>query len=119
MNITAVFARKESEFYESECAIEKVIELSVPDYLRFRSNMLADYDFISDNADIMHNDADGVKHCILVMGEGINDGVLVDSQGYSYARYTAFLPEAHLIIKDQLQSKEPVSDDEPVTTMSL
>lgn len=30
---------------------------------------------------------DGVWHCLLVTGEGMEDGVLVESEGSSYARY--------------------------------
>lgn len=32
-------------------------------------------------------------HCLLVTGEGHRDGVLVEAEGYSYARYAAYVPE--------------------------
>ena len=32
-------------------------------------------------------------HCVLVKGETSKDGVLVDAEGYSYARYAAFAPD--------------------------
>ena len=32
-------------------------------------------------------------HCVLVKGENSRDGILVDAEGYSYARYAAFAPD--------------------------
>lgn len=37
---------------------------------------------------------DGVWHCLLVAGEGMDEGVLVESEGSAYARYSAFVPFA-------------------------
>lgn len=47
-----------------------------------------EYDFLRKNKDQMgfHN---GIRQCVLVLGESSEDGVLVDSSGYGYARYTA------------------------------
>jgi len=47
-----------------------------------------EYDFLRKNKDQMgfHN---GIRQCAMVMGESSEDGVLVDSSGYDYARYTA------------------------------
>ena len=32
-------------------------------------------------------------HCLLVKGENSKDGILVDMEGYHYARYAAFVPD--------------------------
>ena len=56
--------------------------------------MLDDYDFIRNNIDLMYCDREGVYHCLLVVGEDRPDGILVESEGSSYARYAAFLPNA-------------------------
>ena len=32
-------------------------------------------------------------HCVLVKGETSRDGILVEAEGYSYARYAAFAPD--------------------------
>jgi len=89
----AIFSRKESRFEHEPCVIEKVIRLSGAEYDRFRRNMLEDQDFIADNKALMFH-ADGARHCLLVVGEERRDGVLVDSSGYDYARYSAFVPNA-------------------------
>ncbi|HHV75740.1 MAG TPA: hypothetical protein GXX41_14130, partial [Thermoanaerobacterium sp.] len=57
-------------------------------------NMLDDYNFIRNNIDLMYCDREGVYHCLLMVGEDRPDGILVESEGSSYARYSAFLPNA-------------------------
>lgn len=90
----AILERKESTFGTRDCVIEKVIRLSGAEYDRFASDMLADQDFIKENAHLCRPDSSGRLHCLLVVGEGRRDGVLVDSSGYDYARYSAFIPNA-------------------------
>lgn len=93
ISTNAIFSRKESQFEHEPCVVEKTIRLSGTEYDRFRRNMLADQDFISGNKEHMFF-ADGAHHCLLVVGEGRRDGVLVDSSGHDYARYAAFIPNA-------------------------
>ena len=35
-------------------------------------------------------DDDFACHCILVMTQGAGDGILIESEGYKYARYAAY-----------------------------
>ena len=49
--------------------------------------------FIAENIDLMYQDDDDVFHCILVTGENRTDGILVESEGYGYARYASYIPE--------------------------
>lgn len=82
--------------------VEKVVELSESEYARFYQSPLAEYDFISKHRGAMRQDADGTRHCLLVLGENQEDGILVDAEGYDYARYHAFLPKARqLYLLDQ------------------
>ena len=60
----------------------------------FSKNMLKDYEFIKNSKDQMYIDRNGIFHCILVVGEGKQDGILIEAEGYSYSRYSAFLPNA-------------------------
>jgi hypothetical protein len=39
-------------------------------------------------------DEQGRHHCLLVVGDGRRDGILVNSEGGAYARYSAFVPNA-------------------------
>ena len=63
--------------------------------------MLNDYDFIADYANETYDDGER-KHCLLVLGEGEDDGILVCSEGSFYARYSAYLPKARQILRDEL-----------------
>jgi len=103
LKTTAVFKCKDADLEPRDCVVEKVIPLSGPAYDAFSRNLLRDYDFIRDNTDLMYRDVDSVMHCLLVIGENRPDGILVESEGYDYARYAALLPNAQV----WLQSQEP------------
>ncbi len=98
----AQFRRKESVLQQDECEIEKVVELSREEFHHFKNNMLDDYDFISENSDLMCVDKTGTTHCILVLGDDYDEGILVNSEGSSYARYSALLPNARSFIEQQM-----------------
>lgn len=99
MNLKAKFYCKDYGIDVKPCTVEKVIELNENDYAHFSQNLIEEYDFIKENADCMYQDTDNVRHCLLILGENHNDGILVDAQGYDYARYTAYLPDARNIAR--------------------
>jgi hypothetical protein len=103
ISTNAIFYRKESSFETTPCIIEKVITLSGAEYDIFRDNMLKDCEFISENKECMYVDVNGTTHCLLVLGENRDDGVLIDSQGFDYSRCSSFLPNARLLIESQTQ----------------
>ncbi len=45
---------------------------------------------------------DGVLHCLLALGEGSNDGVLIEAEGYDYARYAAYIPGMRDIVNAEI-----------------
>jgi len=87
----AEFERKNPKVYTMECVIEKVVCLPAELYTVFTQNLLESYDFLEENKKYMWVEND-VWHCILVTGEGLEEGVLVQSEGASYARYSSFVP---------------------------
>ena len=89
----AIFERKPNFIFDN-FVIEKTITVSSESFLSFLQKPLRDQTFIEDNNEIMYQDEHGVNHCLLVMGEGMSEGVLVESEGYNYARYAAYVPEA-------------------------
>lgn len=93
----AEFHRKEPQVKAKECVIEKVIRLPREEYAAFTRRLLDDYDFIERNRELM-GERDGVWHCLLVTGEGVEEGVLVQSEGASYARYSSFVPSVSAMI---------------------
>ena len=66
--------------------------------------MLDNYDFIRDHVDAMYRDRDGLDHCLLVLGEGHEEGILVESEGSAYARYSSLLPNARSFMQKNIQT---------------
>lgn len=56
--------------------------------------MLDDYDFISKYEGSLHVEQDGVTNALLVLNAKTGEGILVNSEGSAYARYSAYLPFA-------------------------
>jgi hypothetical protein len=73
-----------------EIIVEKVILLDSDDMNDFENDLLEDRDFIKDNVEFMYQDNNKVEHCILVMRDGGYYGIVVQSEGYHYARYSAY-----------------------------
>ena len=42
---------------------------------------------------------DNTRHCILALDEAGEDGILIDPQGYSYPRYSAYIPNAKQMLQ--------------------
>lgn len=89
VDIEEVKRRSNREEPKCEYTIEKVIALPEKDYLAFADTLLEDNEIVKANHDLMYVDANGIWHCILVKAQGGKDGILVESEGYDYARYTA------------------------------
>ena len=117
MQARAIFRRKEVCFEPSECEIEKVIHLSDSDFARFQQTLLDNYDFLHDNADLMRVE-NGVTHCLLVVGETFEDGILVNSEGSDYARYAAYFPNAKSFLLTQGQTQQVVQAEAPAEAAS-
>lgn len=98
----AIFERKVNNFAATDCIIEKIVELSESEYKSFRTNLLRDSVFISENKEHMYMDRKGTYHCLLVLGENQPEGVLVESEGYDYARYASLLPGARDFVMARL-----------------
>jgi hypothetical protein len=76
--------------------IEKEVIIDKDLFETFIHDPLDDYEFIKDNIDVMYCDKDDVFHCIFVTSNEHDFGILVESEGYHYARYTAYLPKSVL-----------------------
>jgi len=102
LNLQAIFTRKAGDYPVGNCVIEKIVELPENEYKYFKTAPLQDMSFIAENTDLMYKDSDGVFHCLLVLGEGSSDGVLIESEGYNYARYSSFMPGAREFVTARL-----------------
>ena len=112
MIIQAELRRKQSEYEGEACVVDKVIELPAQRFQQFSRALLADYDFIAENKDVKY-DADS-RHCMLILDADGTDGFLVDPQGYNYARYSAFVPNARsLLTPDVVLDRSYLSGQAP------
>ena len=101
MNFKARFERKASAPEVTDADIVGVVTLNQEQFAWFSERLLDDYDFIADYAKETYDDGER-KHCLLVLGEGEDDGILVCSEGSFYARYSAYLPKARQILRDEV-----------------
>ena len=97
MIIQAELRRKQSEYEGEACSVDKVIELPAQRFKQFSRALLTDYDFIAENKNAIRHDEDA-RHCLLILDADGTDGFLVDPQGYNYARYSAFVPNARSLL---------------------
>ena len=91
--------RKEPEIHFDTCQVDHVITLSEPAFLEFQHNLMTDRDFLREfNREYASSYTEGVRPGLLVLGEGSDDGIFVCTEGYDYARYSAYVPNARQIL---------------------
>ena len=100
---TAPAIKDVDEIRTDECKIEAVVVLDAEEFADFRRRLFVTRDFIVDNHDYMYLDRNGISHCLLVLGDGQPDGILVDSGLSQHAKFTSFLPNAVDFMKKQIQ----------------
>ena len=98
MKINAQMQHKPGAFDFDDCYIERVVEVSKVDFFAMSRCPLGTHSVIRQNKDAMGHDEKGI-HCLLVLGEGGRDGILMDSEGYDYCRLAAYIPEARTIVE--------------------
>lgn len=72
--------------------VVKVTQLSAQQFQHFSANLLRDMPFLIANKYLTGYDK-GVTRCLLVTTRRNRDGILVDCQGFDYARYSAYVPD--------------------------
>jgi len=113
MIIQAELKCKQTGCEADPCAVDKVIELPSPRFKQFSRALLADYDFIAENKNAIRHDEEA-RHCLLILDAEGKDGFLIDPQGYNYARYSAFIPNARsLLMPDMGIDRSYLSPTEP------
>ena len=87
--------------------IEKIIELPDDRFKEVCSDLLDDYDFLEETTDLMYVDKNGVWHVVLVKAENGSEAVIVNAEGYSYFRYSSYIPDCTQLVK---QFNGPITD---------
>lgn len=73
--------------------VEKVVELTPRQFEYFSNHLLSDDAlFLQRNIDLMRFE-EGCYHCLLVTTPDRSEGILVDAEGFDYARYASYVPD--------------------------
>ena len=97
MIINAVMNRK-ADFYEpKKCVVEKVIDVYETEFKKMLEKPLERNYYLAPYRSLM-GFYDNAYHCILFVDQNSSDGLLVNSEGSDYARYSQFIPNAKDII---------------------
>ena len=94
--------RKESEFRTKSCVVEKAIGVPHAEFDELKRHPLRDNKLIAENVDIMYCDRDDNYHCLLIYDEEQGDGLIIESEGTSYARYSQYIPGAKELVEKHL-----------------
>lgn len=103
MILNAVMNRKADCYEAKKCVVEKVIDVHETEFKKMlekpleRNYHLAPYRGLTG----FYDDA---YHCVLFVDQNSGDGLLVNSEGSNYARYSQFIPNAKDIVLKQEQS---------------
>ena len=88
---------REPEILAPPWEIVHTVELPPGDFRKFKEDLLQPQPFIMEHASEMYMDEHGLTHGMLVLCAGIDDGILVNSEGSSYARYAAYISGARTL----------------------
>ncbi len=102
MKFKANFLYKPGSFQMDDCKVEKVVELSHDEFCKLKITPGVNQPFIAENKDCMYV-KDGYMHCLLALGKGERDGVLIHAQGYNYPRYAAYIPGMRDILNAEME----------------
>ena len=81
--------------------ITKVIELPANQYRRYMNELWQDVTFISRNESNMRFDEKSETFlCLFVTCQDATNGLLVEAEGFDYARYAAFIPDKKALALD-------------------
>lgn len=89
--VAEIEKRDKESLEQDECIIEKTIVLSKGEFNALAKRLLADSKLIAANLESMYVDENGVWHCIEVTHAKSDLSILIEGEGYSYARYTAII----------------------------
>ncbi|MCM1530533.1 MAG: DUF6329 domain-containing protein [Alistipes sp.] len=104
--------RKESEFRTKFCVVEKAIAVSHGEFEYLKNHPLRDNELIAENAEMMYCDSDDNYHCLLIYDKENGDGLLIESEGFSYARYAQDIPRAKELVECHQNPEMSLTDGE-------
>ncbi len=99
LKFSSTLNHKQSDYKTREIIVEKVITLYGRSFSELKDHPLRDNPYIAQNRDLMYIDDNDIAHCLLMVDYDSGDGILVESEGSSYARKSQFIPNAEALIE--------------------
>ncbi|WP_294445288.1 DUF6329 domain-containing protein, partial [Ruminococcus flavefaciens] len=87
---------KASDHNTKRCDVEKWVFLPHSDFERLKANPYQEHEAITAARDLMYEDKNAY-HCIMLLDEHGDDGLLIEAEGFDYPRLSMFVPDAALI----------------------
>lgn len=87
------FNKNEHQAMTEYCSVVKVVELSENDFNLLKNNTMERMSFIAEHAETMHKDETGINRCVLFLRENYDEGIIVNSEGTSFAKNFSYLPK--------------------------
>ena len=100
LKFNSTLNHKQSDYKTREIIVEKVITLYGKSFSELKDHPLRDDPYIAENRDLMYIDSNDVAHCLLMVDYDSGDGILVESEGMSYARKSQFIPNARALVEN-------------------
>ena len=106
LKLNAMMWRKPETLEPRSYKVSEVIVVSNAEFRNVMKEPLKDREYLSGRH--------GEDTCVLLLSETGDDGILIDTQGYDYPRYSAFIPKAKVIANEFIQrvTDEQGSDDD-------
>lgn len=89
---------KATDYDPGKCTVEKVIEVPESEFRKFYEKPMKSNYYLAPYKNLM-GFYDESYHCVLFVNRDSGDGLLVNSEGADYARYSQFIPNAKGILK--------------------
>ena len=105
MIINADIRCNERYLLHEPCVVGKTITITGTEFDQLSQSLLEDNAIITENAEHMGYE-NNMHRCLLIVSDERQDGILVASEGYNYARYTAYVPNAQDILLARRTTQE-------------
>ena len=86
----------ENKAQKETYSIRKTIFLDAGEFMTFTRNLTDDFDFLKENTTLCGPGIDEYINCLAIKNNDTDEMILVNTEGYSYARFTALLPGSDL-----------------------
>ena len=100
LKFNSTLNHNQSDYKTREIIVEKVITLYGRSFSELKDHPLRDNPYIAENCDLMYIDSNDTAHCLLMVDYDSGDGILVESEGSSYARKSQFISNARALVEN-------------------